>query len=282
MTVNKFRGFVVFRSFVTNMKAKKSFGQNFITDKNIVRKIVEKAGVAPGDLILEIGPGQGSLTQALLDAGARVIAVEADKDLIEPLQRILPLSREGCGLIPGDILSNETWQKINTIIKKQKYSVVANIPYNITSPILETLFRANPRPERLTLMVQREVADRLLAVPPNTGVLSIACQLYAEGKKVMQVSRGAFSPSPKVDSTVICLDLRLERLGDVDPEEVLKVVKAGFSARRKQLHGNLAKTKICSSEKAKEILKECKIDEKARAENLTPNDWITLYKKINK
>jgi len=269
------------------MRAKKSFGQNFLTDKNIVRKIVEKAGVVSGDLILEIGPGQGSLTQALLDASARVIAVEADEDLIAPLKEKFG---DKINLIHSDILATTTWDMIRDIIvgvnghsplRYESYSVVANIPYNITSPILETLFRANPRPERLTLMVQREVADRLLATPPNTSVLSIACQLYTEGKKVMRVSRGAFSPPPKVDSTVIRLDLRSEPLGGVDPEEVLKVVKAGFSARRKQLHGNLTKAKICSSEEIKEILKECKINEKARAENLTLNDWIVLYKKIN-
>ncbi|MFA6132009.1 MAG: 16S rRNA (adenine(1518)-N(6)/adenine(1519)-N(6))-dimethyltransferase RsmA [Patescibacteria group bacterium] len=261
------------------MRAKKSFGQNFLTDKNIVRKIVEAAGVKAGDLILEIGPGRGSLTTALLEAGAKVVAVEADKDLIEPLQRILPLltkERDGVRLVYGDILSDEVWKELRRVINKD-YSVVANIPYNITSPILEKLFTVKPRPKRLTLMVQREVADRLLAVPPKTSVLSIACQLYAEGKKMMQVKRGAFNPPPKVDSTVVRLDLRTERLGGIDPEEVLKIVKAGFSSRRKQLHGNLAKTKVCSSEKAKETLKKIALDEKSRAENLTPNDWLKLF-----
>jgi len=274
------------------MIPKKSFSQNFITDKNIVRKIVEAAEIASGDLVLEIGPGkapqlgsgQGSLTEALLEAGARVIAVEADEELIEPLQRIFPLlGKEGAGgwLIHGDILSEPVWQKIRAIVGKQKYSVVANIPYNITSPILEILFRANPRPKRLTLMVQREVADRLLAAPPKTSVLSIACQLYAEGKKMTRVSRGSFNPAPKVDSTVVRLDLRTEWLGGVDPEAVLKIVKAGFSSRRKQLHGNLAKAGVCSSEKAKEILKNLGLSEKSRAENLTPEDWVRLFLELS-
>lgn len=256
------------------MKAKKSFGQNFLTDKNIVRKIVVAAEVGPGDLVLEIGPGQGILTEALLGVGARVIAVEADEDLIEPLKEKFDSRID---LIHGDILSEIVWKKIRVIVGRKKYSIVANIPYNITSPIIEMLFRAEPRPERLTLMVQREVADRLLAVPPRTSVLSIACQLYAEGKKMMQVKRGAFTPAPKVDSTVVRLDLRTEWLGSVDPEAVLKIVKAGFSARRKQLHGNLAKAKICSSEKAKEILKKITLNEKSRAENLTPEEWIRLF-----
>lgn len=261
------------------MKAKKSFGQNFLSDKNIVRKIVAAAGVRPKDLVLEIGPGRGILTEVLLEAGAGVIAVEADKDLIEPLKEKLGGKIK---LIFGDILTTETWKKIKIIIGRKNYSVVANIPYNITSPILETLFRVNPRPKRLTLMVQREVADRLLATPPKTSVLSIACQLYATGKKIFQVSRGAFNPVPKVNSTVVCLDLRRVWLGREDPEEILKIVKAGFAARRKQLHGNLAKAKICSTEKAKEILKELGLSEKARAENLTVEQWVEVFKRLGK
>jgi 16S rRNA (adenine1518-N6/adenine1519-N6)-dimethyltransferase len=264
------------------MKAKKSLGQNFLYDKNIVRKIVESAEVKSGDLVLEIGPGQaprlgsgqGTLTEALLEAEARVIAVETDEDLIEPLKEKFG---DKINLIQGDILAEQTWQQIRRLIGKNKYSVVANIPYNITSPILETLFRAEPKPSRLTLMVQREVADRILAVPPNTSVLSIACQLYSEGKKMMKVSRGSFRPAPKVDSTVIRLDLRSKRLGEVDPEEVLKIVKVGFSSRRKQLHGNLDKAGICTSEKTREILKKLGLGEKARAENLSVEDWVGFW-----
>jgi 16S rRNA (adenine1518-N6/adenine1519-N6)-dimethyltransferase len=261
------------------MKAKKSFGQNFLQDKNIVRKIVKAAEVKSGDLILEIGPGQGSLTAALLEAGGRVIAVEVDGDLIEPLKEKFG---ERIELIFGDILSDDVWKKNRAAIGRKKYSVVANIPYNITSPILETLLRAKPRPERLTLMVQREVADRILAAPPKTSLLSIACQLYATGKKVAQVGRGAFRPSPKVDSTVVRLDLRKKWLGGVDPEKVLKIVKAGFSARRKQLHGNLAKAGFCSSLEVKNLLKKFGLDERARAENLSPNDWVRLFQSFNK
>lgn len=257
------------------MIAKKSFGQNFLSDKNIVSKIVEAAEVVIGDLVLEIGPGQGILTEALLEAGAKVIAVEADKDLIPALQDRFGKKIE---LVFGDILSNEVWQKIYCIIGENKYSVVANIPYNITSPLLEKLFKTKPKPKQMTLMVQREVADRLLAIPPKTSVLSIACQLYAKGKKVLQVGRGAFWPVPKVDSTVIRLDLRSEPPGGVDPEKVLKIVKAGFSMRRKQLHHNLAAAKICSSLEAKIALKRFGLDEKSRAENLRVEDWLRFCK----
>ncbi|MFH1089812.1 MAG: 16S rRNA (adenine(1518)-N(6)/adenine(1519)-N(6))-dimethyltransferase RsmA [Candidatus Uhrbacteria bacterium] len=266
-------------------KTKKSLGQNFLYDKNIVRKIVESAEVKSDDLVLEIGPGQGILTEALLGVGARVIAVETDEDLIEPLKEKFG---DKINLIQGDILAATTWNSINEIIVRangysplrKSYSVVANIPYNITSPILETLFRAEPKPSRLTLMVQREVADRILAGPPDTSVLSIACQLYSEGKKMMKVSRGSFRPAPKVDSTVIRLDLRLKQLGNVDPEEVLKIVKVGFSSRRKQLHGNLEKVGICSSEKTREILKKLGLSEKARAENLSVEAWVEFCKNV--
>jgi len=267
------------------MHAKKSLGQNFLYDKNIVRKIVASAEVKSGDLVLEIGPGQGILTEALLEAGSRVIAVEMDEDLIEPLKEKFG---DRINLFQGDILAAATWNMINKIIVRanghsplrKSYSVVANIPYNITSPILETLFRADPKPSRLTLMVQREVADRILAVPPKTSVLSIACQLYAEGKKMMKVSRGSFRPAPKVDSTVIRLDLRSERLGGLDPEDILKIVKVGFSSRRKQLHGNLSGAGICSSDKTREILKKLGLSEKARAENLSVGDWVEFCRAV--
>jgi 16S rRNA (adenine1518-N6/adenine1519-N6)-dimethyltransferase len=260
------------------MHAKKSFGQNFLYDENLVAKIVEAAGVNAGDLVLEVGPGRGILTRALLEAGAEVIAVELDNDLI-------PFLEEKFGdqihLIHGDILENKTWARICKLIGRKTYKVVANIPYNITSPIIEKLFRVEPQPEYLVLMVQKEVADRILAKPPQTSVLSVACQLYAEGKKLLQVSRGSFRPVPKVDSTVIRLDLRDKFLGEVDPEEVLKITKAGFSARRKQLHGNLAKQKICSSEKAKEILKQLGLNEKSRAENLATENWVRFFKELS-
>lgn len=257
------------------MKAKKSFSQNFLQDKKIACKIVAAAEVQPGDLVLEIGPGQGMLTEALLAAGARVVAVEADRDLIEPLQARF---KKSIKLIYGDILSDAVWQKIRRVVSHKPYSVVANIPYHITSPILETLFRAKPRPKYLTLMVQREVAERMLAKPPQTSVLSIACQLYAIGRKITRVGRGAFRPAPKIDSAVVRLDLRKEWLGRVSPEEVLRIVKAGFSFRRKQLHGNLAKAGICSSEEVKAILKRIGLSEKSRAENLAPENWVEIYK----
>ncbi|MFH1253691.1 MAG: 16S rRNA (adenine(1518)-N(6)/adenine(1519)-N(6))-dimethyltransferase RsmA [Candidatus Uhrbacteria bacterium] len=254
---------------------KKSFGQNFLSDKNIVKKIVAAAEVKAGDLVLEIGPGQGILTEALLDVGAQVIAVELDKDLIEPLKEKFG---DKINLLQGDILATNTWKMIrNCIVDRQPYSVVANIPYNITSPILETLFKAEPRPTSMTLMVQREVADRILAEPPKTSVLSVACQLYATGKKALQVPRGAFQPTPKVDSTVIRLVLRSNWLGNIDQEEILKLVKAGFAARRKQLHGNLVKAGFGSQEKIKGHLKSLGLSEKARAENLTVEQWVELF-----
>lgn len=258
------------------MIAKKSFGQNFLSDHNIIKKIIIAAKVKLGEIVLEIGPGQGSLTSALIEAGAQVVSVEADQDLIQPLQEKFGNKIK---LIYGDILSPMVWKRIKNIIGKKKYSVVANIPYNITSLILETLFKAVPKPTRLTLMVQKEVADRILAKPPKTSVLSIACQLYTTGYKALQVSRGAFRPVPKVDSTVVCLDLLPVWVGGVDPEKVLTLVKVGFSARRKQLYGNLVRAKVCPQEKILEIFKKMGLNEKVRAENLTPEQWVEFYLK---
>ncbi|OGL66911.1 ribosomal RNA small subunit methyltransferase A [Candidatus Uhrbacteria bacterium RIFCSPHIGHO2_01_FULL_63_20] len=277
-------------------RAKKSFGQNFLADPTVLAKIVAAAEIQPGETVLEIGPGTGVLTQALLDTGAKVVAVEADHDLI-------PALRETFGdritLIDGDVLTTPY------PLPPTPYKLVANIPYNITSDVLHRFLTAEPRPIHMVLMVQREVADRITAAPPDMGLLSVVCQMYADVRKVANVPRGAFRPSPKVDSAVVRLDVRSgdrrrgtpdrgpERSEDtqggggagqdptVHPEEVIALAKAGFSRPRKQLHGNLVAAGYGNSEEIKQKLSSLGLDPKARAENLRVDDWMALAQALS-
>lgn len=266
-------------------RAKKSFGQNFLADKTVVGKIAVAAELKKGECVLEIGPGTGALTEALLATGAAVTAVEADADLI-PALRVLPLRRGGkeglsvLDLIEGDILalrrSNRT---LDGRLEEGKYKLIANIPYNITSPILEEFLAHAPRPSRLVLMLQKEVAERIMALPPDTSLLSVVCQQYAVLRRVASVPRGAFRPMPKVDSAVVALDVRFPLRGD--EEQVIRLAKAGFSAPRKQLHGNLQGAGYGTSALLKKTLETLGLRPDARAESLSVDDWTRLYHALN-
>ncbi|MEI6511373.1 MAG: 16S rRNA (adenine(1518)-N(6)/adenine(1519)-N(6))-dimethyltransferase RsmA [Candidatus Uhrbacteria bacterium] len=265
--------------------AKKQFGQNFLKDKGIVQKIIKAAEIVPGETVLEIGPGTGILTEALVAAGARVIAVEADRDLIAPLRAQFGDSIE---LVEGDVISlhHSITQSLND--SSTPYKLVANIPYNITSKILETFLASKTPPTRMVLMVQLEVADRIAAAPPDMSLLSVVCQAYADVKKVFNVSRTAFKPSPNVDSAVVRLDLHVspphgeEGSGvvvagnRVDPEKIIRLAKIGFSSRRKQLHRNLTGSNIATSAAVKEALTQIGLPPEARAETLSVHNWIQL------
>lgn len=251
-------------------RAKKSFGQNFLVDSTAVQKIIAAAEIKKGETVLEIGPGTGVLTRALVDAGAYVIAVEADKDLIPPLQKAFGGQIE---LIHGDALSlnHSTTPRLHDF----SYKLVANIPYNITSQVLERFLTTSPRPSRMVLMVQKEVAERITAQPPKMSLLSVICQLYAKCERISIVKAGAFRPIPKVDSAVVRLDLynpKHPSLGARDPEQAIALAKRGFHARRKQLKSNLGPAIV-------PVLTSLDIDPKARAETLTVKQWMNVSKK---
>ncbi|MEK7615441.1 MAG: 16S rRNA (adenine(1518)-N(6)/adenine(1519)-N(6))-dimethyltransferase RsmA [Patescibacteria group bacterium] len=249
-------------------RAKKSYGQNFLVDQTVVAKIIQAADIKKGEMVLEIGPGTGILTKALVESGARVIAIEADIDLIPTLQEQFG---ETITLIKGDILSLDL--KDNPLLGNGlSFKIVANIPYNITSAIIERFFTTSPRPSRMVLMVQKEVAERITAVPPQMSLLSVVCQIYAQCKRVTVVKAGAFRPMPKVDSVVVQFDLYESghsRLAGRDPEQVIGLAKRGFASRRKQLKTNLGKNIV-------PILQQIGLDEKVRAENLTIEQWMDL------
>lgn len=246
------------------------FSQNWLVDETIVTKMIEAAEIRTGETVLEVGPGAGVLTQGLVDAGAHVIAVEADKFLIAPLRERFGDKIE---LIHGDIL----FFTFPPSHLPTSYKLIANIPYNITSDLLRHFLITKPKPSCMILMLQKEVAERIMAVPPQMSLLSVVCQIYAQCRCIAKVPAGAFRPIPKVDSAVVRLDLHdASSFSNVDPEEVIAIAKLGFSSPRKQLHGNLKGVHRKGSMAVKEALMSLGLPATARAETLTVENWISL------
>ncbi|HTP57259.1 MAG TPA: 16S rRNA (adenine(1518)-N(6)/adenine(1519)-N(6))-dimethyltransferase RsmA [Candidatus Paceibacterota bacterium] len=213
----------------TSIRAKKSLGQNFLVNRGVIARIVAAADIGPGDTVLEVGPGTGALTRALADTGATVIALEKDDRLIGPLTEQFKDS-PNVRIVHGDALELDAAE---LGLGPGLWKLVANIPYYLTSRLIRLMLE-RWRPEAAVLMVQREVAERMLAKPPEMNLLSLSVQLYAHITRVMDVSRGSFRPIPDVDSAVI----RLESMPDADHElneRAMTVAKRAFAHKRKQL-----------------------------------------------
>ncbi|MBK8985831.1 MAG: ribosomal RNA small subunit methyltransferase A [Chloroflexi bacterium] len=245
------------------IEPKKSLGQNFLFDENVLRRIVTAAELQPTDAVLEIGPGLGALTRLLAQTAVSVTAVELDG-------RLLPILREELAhfpnvhLIHGDILEQDPAQ-----LFARPYKVVANVPYYITGAILRHLLSAAHKPTSMVLTVQKEVADRITAVPPNMSLLAVSAQVYGPVQQVATLKAGAFWPRPDVDSAVIRLDIRHTPAHE---EAFFRVVRAGFSQKRKQLHNNLGQLGLKKAD-IDTILAAANIDGRRRAETLTLDEW---------
>jgi 16S rRNA (adenine1518-N6/adenine1519-N6)-dimethyltransferase len=269
-------------------RAKKSYSQNWLVDESVLETIISAARIKPGENVLEIGPGTGVLTQALVDAGAYVTAIEADPDLITNLRKRFG---DRIVLIHGDALSfppppnppfptNLSHLPTSPPPHLTTYSLISNIPYNLTSDILRHFLTTQPKPSRMILMLQREVADRITAKPGDMSLLSVVCQLYARCEKIANVPRGAFRPVPKVDSAIVRMEIFKEG-SDQERENIIRTAKAGFSSPRKQLHGNLARALAIPSERVKQTLVDLGLDPKTRAESLDTAQWTALTHKLN-
>ena len=269
---------------------KKSFGQHWLKSQAIIKKIITAADLKQTDCVLEIGPGKGVLTKALLEQTKKVIAVEADRELIPHLEDTFGKT---LNLIQGNVLKIANQDLVaacpcalnKSKICDKRYKLVANLPYNITSAVLSKFLIEEPRPASMVVMIQREVADRITAKPGQMGLLSVVCQLHANIKKVCNVKPNAFSPPPKVQSAVLKFDLippSKKRLHEIEREAVIRLAKAGFKNRRKQLHKNLADGRIVSSEKTKQVLAKLSLSETARAQELSVQNWLAFYREISK
>lgn len=263
---------------------KKSYGQNFLIDSNILEQIVKEASINKNDCVLEIGPGIGSLTQLLSEAAKKVIAVEIDNKLAHILNDVLK-DYNNIEILNQDILKAD----INEIIVKNNNNpikVVANLPYYITTPIIMKLLENNFNIETITVMVQKEVAQRIVASPgtKDYGVLSLSVQYYCNPQIVLNVKPNCFIPEPKVESSVINLKI-LDRpsVKVINPELLFKIIKIAFSQRRKTLLNCLNNSYInLSKDKLLEIIKSCGFDEKIRGEALTLQQFSLLCDEISK
>ena len=256
-----------------DLKPTKKLGQNFVTDQNTVEKIVRTSKVSKDSIVLEVGPGLGSLTLALLATGAKVFAVEIDQRLAE----LLPITAKAKGF-SGDQLEviNKDALEITTSDVKNPNILVANLPYNVSVPVIIHILETFPSIENYLVMVQSEVADRLAASPGSRtyGSPSVKLQWYGEVSKAGSVSRSVFWPVPNVDSDLV----QITRKKDVDQsirKELFAVVDAAFSQRRKMLRSALS-SMCAGSEKASEILESAQIDPQLRGEALNVDDYVRL------
>lgn len=268
------------------IRANKTLGQNFLINQKVVDTIVESSNITKQDLVIEIGPGLGTLTKELLEKAGKVICIELDKKMIKILTDRFSLY-ENFEIIHGDVLQI----RLNKIIKDEKEKnsfqsakIVANLPYYITTPIIMKLLEDRLDLESITVMIQKEVADRLIAIPgeKETGAITYSVYYYSTAEGIMEVPKDSFIPEPEVTSKVIKLALRKEPPVEVKSRGVMfKIIKSAFMQRRKTLLNALTNTKVfMSKEEGIRVLKELQLDENVRAEKLTLKDFAEITNKI--
>lgn len=256
-------------------RARHSLSQNFLADVNVLEDIIETANPSPGRGVLEIGPGLGFLTSRLLARGAAVTAVELDTNLVNFLRHEFgpELETGQLRLVAGDALDQDLVRLV-----EPPYDVVANLPYHITSPILHRLLGQAPRAERLVLMVQREVAERIAAPPGDMSYLSVFVQYHAKARVAFRVPREAFEPAPKVESAVLVLEPfdADDRLDAAAEDQLWRLVQAGFRERRKMLHNVLRRQLPIEAARVDAALASVGISPDRRPQTLDVGEWIAL------
>ena len=264
------------------VKANKNLGQNFLIDEQVIKDIIDGAEINNEDLVIEIGPGLGTLTAFLVEKAKKVICIELDKKMIKILNDRF-IAYNNIELINDDVLKID----FNQIIKEEKeknnirkVKIVANLPYYITTPIIMRLIEDKLDIESITVMIQKEVADRIIEIPgdKNTGAITYTVFYYCEGKKIREVENTSFIPMPDVTSEVINLKLRKEPYVKVVSEKVFfKIIKSSFMQRRKTLLNALVNTGVFKNkEEGLEFLSQLNLDENIRAENLKIEDFAVL------
>ena len=261
-----------------NFKIKKYYGQNFLTDHFIVSKIAELSNANKETIVLEIGPGTGALTEELLKVSKKVIAYEIDGEVV-PILKENTKEYDNLEVIVEDILKTDL-SKINNL--DENIICVANLPYYITSPIIDLFLKKMVNVNKAIFMVQKEVGDRISASinTKDYNSFSILVQYFAKCKKILNVPRSCFTPEPNVDSVVIELEKFERKIKPKNEEFFVKVVEASFKERRKMLVNNLSSTFKLPKEELKDILKELEIKEDARGEILSIDDYIKLSDKL--
>lgn len=253
---------------LAGIKANKGLGQHFLIDAESVATIIEAAQINPEDTILEVGPGLGVMTDQLAKTGAQIIAVEMDRALAELLRRRLP----------GNVRVEESdIMKFNLSDLPTNYKVVANVPYYITSPIIRLFMESNNPPIQSVLLIQREVAERIAAKPGDMSILALSVQYYADVELIADVSRDKFYPIPNVDSAVIRIVRKDVPAFEADTHKLFRLIKAGFGEKRKQLRNSLSGGLQITTDQAAALIQSAGLNDTARAQELSLDQWKSLY-----
>ena len=269
-----------------HIKANKSLGQNFLINSEVVENIIESSNIEQDDMIIEIGPGLGTLTKYLLEKARKVLCIELDPKMVNILEDRFS-SNSKFEIINEDVLKVD----LNKIIKENKETgkiknvkIVANLPYYITTPIIMKLLEEKLEIESITVMIQKEVADRLIETPggKNTGAITYTVYYYCESEKIMEVPNSSFIPEPEVTSEVIKMNLRKEPPVDIENTKVMfMLIKSAYMQRRKTLLNSLTNSKVfMSKQEGTEILKKLNLNENVRPEELTIQDFANIAKII--
>lgn len=258
------------------VRPSKEFGQNFLIDREVLEAIVQAADLKKDDAILEVGPGFGVLTEELVKKVSRVVAVEADGKMAKILKEILETPKN-LKVVEKNILK---LQVSGYGLRNYDYKLVANLPYQITSAVFRKFLSEEPRPSEITVMVQKEVAERICAEAGEMSLLSLSVQFYGQPEIVAIVPSRAFWPEPEVDSAILKISkikgIYEKNKQEVDPEKFFRLAKIGFSSRRKQLQNNLAGGLRLSNKSVQDILTKLGFDSRIRAQDLGIKDWIRL------
>lgn len=265
-----------------NIKANKSLGQNFLIDDNVVEGIVDAGNISNEDLVIEIGPGLGTLTKPLLERAGKVISIELDKRMVKILEDRFSLYNN-FELIQKDVLKVDLKELIERNKKEghlKNAKIVANLPYYITTPIIMKLLEEELDLDSITVMIQKEVADRLIAIPGDkeTGAITYSIYYYSEAEAILEVPNDSFIPEPEVTSKVIKLNIRKNPPIDVRNKEVMfRIIKCAFMQRRKTLLNALTNAKVfINKEEGIRILNKLNLDENVRAEKLKIEDFANI------
>ncbi len=266
----------------SGFKPKKRLGQHFLVDEAVLERILSAAELSPGDIVVEIGPGLGILTEGLARRGAKVIAVELDAKLVALLKKRLAAFPD-VKIVHADILEVTPAQLLKDNLPASElargYKVIANLPYYITSPILSHFLEAQPRPSEMVVMVQKEVGEAITAAPGKMRLLSVRTQFYSKPAIISYVPAASFYPPPKVDSVILRLDVYSQPPVEVsDAAGFFDIVMHGFSAPRKQLRNSLAHSLGMPPSQVASLLEKAGIEAKRRAETLSLEEWRELWK----
>ena len=265
-----------------DLRPSKGLGQNFLTDQTVLKRIVAAAELTSDDVVLEVGAGLGTMTALLARDAGHIVGVELDERLMPALRHVLA-DYGNVTLVQGDILALDPVALIRTATIQQHeasstpYKVVANLPYYITSAALRHLLEASLRPQRMVVTVQREVAERIVAKPGQMNLLAVSVQVYGRPQLLFRIKPGSFYPSPRVESAVVRVDIHTTSPVPVENTDVFfRVVRAGFSQRRKQLRNTLAAGLRCKPGEVAASLEEVGIDPRRRAQTLALEEWVEV------